>query len=312
MAEKAHTLLARHRVNIPHHYLRMLEATGDPVRIRGTLYSRYTWRGVPGRYCDVIVADAIMGHRVSPDHVVLDVTHHRPQELPPNLVLEVGTKYGKYDGAGRRRYALRQFPADQIEAIPWADLRIVEQPDPTDKSGKAGELMIVIRPREVGEVPHVDTWPQYQHVIDPENIEALFCDQGYNFYRHLDPEVVREEARRWAMEVNATGAVANWTRAEAFRAASRRLYAVSRELGWRKLTAAEKERLFFRPDEPQWQRIETILPRYAALAGNDPEVLGHVTGTGEATRRAARADCSVHWTEPDDERDAALAYEDKY
>lgn len=286
---KAHRLIARYRVALPAHYLGLLEATGDPVRIRGTKYGRYTFRGVPGRRCDVIVADSVMAHAADA-HVVLDVTDHRPQALPPHhadLVMEIGEKRGKYDGAVRRRYALRRFMPQQIDAIPWADLRIV---DTLAEGETAGEIMIVVRPRD-GSAPVVDTFERLVDSLDDYDLERIALWHGRRYYAHLAYEgEVKPAAKAWADEFRATGAAGRSTLAEANRSASRYLYRLCRELGWRKLTEAEKARLYLPDDAPQWHRIESLLPRYAALAGNP-------LGVGEATAAAAQGDGS-HWSEP--------------
>lgn len=189
---KAHETIGRYRVVIPDQYLALLESTEDPVRIRGTKYTRYTWRGVPGRLCDVIVADSLVRHKPHTETaggVVLDVTSHRPHNLPPALaetvwaaapegtVIEIGAKTGKFDGASRRRYALRWFSdRTQLEAIPHADIRIV----PSDE-----ELLIVVRPRD-GAPPIVDTFARLRGTLDGYDMERIVHWHGRRYFTHLD------------------------------------------------------------------------------------------------------------------------------
>lgn len=272
------TLLARYRVGLPAKYLTMLESTHDPVRIRGTRYQRYTWRGVPGRLCDVIVADAILSHR-DDEALVLDISDQRAQELPPaiqDVVLEIGDKAGRYDGAIRRRYALRQFSRHQLDGIPQADLRVIADED---------ELVVLVRPRAAHRQPIIDTFKRLRQTLEGYNMSAIAIWHWTRYYRHLPYDDAEAAAKAWAAEVQATGEAASWTLAEANRAASRMLYRLSRNLGWRKLTAEEKVRLDLPPDTGQWVH-ERDLPGYArpsnaiavsedpALVPYDLEVLG--------------------------------------
>ncbi|MGH8569584.1 MAG: hypothetical protein ACREXU_16655, partial [Gammaproteobacteria bacterium] len=135
------TIIARYLVHLPRRYLALLESTQDSVRIRGTRYRRFTFRGVPARRCDVIVAESLMAHRREPEEVVLEITDGAGDALGQEYaecVLEIGDKVGRYDGAVRRRYAIRVFTDhSRLIVLPRADLKIM-----ADET----ELLVMVRP----------------------------------------------------------------------------------------------------------------------------------------------------------------------
>jgi hypothetical protein len=275
MKTKAITILARYRVTLPTQYLSLLDRTHDPVRINGTRYARYTWHGVPGRLCDVIIGESVLEHR-DDEAVVLEISDMRPHKLPPDLqdvILEVGEKAGKYDRAIRRRYALRRFPRRMLDEIPRADLRV------SVFSGMGeDELTVLIRPHDGG-TPLVDTFRRLRGDLDGYDMARIIGWHWSRYYRHIPHDDASALADSWAAEVASTGEAASWTLAEANRAASRALYRLSRDLGWRKLTCEERLRLGMPADAGQWHHESELAPIY--------ERMGHPTGCGEATLRAA-------------------------
>jgi hypothetical protein len=289
---KSVSTLARYRVNLPARYLGLLERTHDPVRIRKTLYGRYTFRGVPGREVDVIIAEAALAHR-DDDAVVLEVSDQRPHQLPPALqdvVLEVGEKAGKYDGALRRRYAIRQWPRDRLDEIPWADLRILHE-DAED--GQPGALVVIVRPRDGG--PTItDQFRVLRGNLEGYDLSRIIGWHWRRYFTHLtDQDRVRAFANAWEAEVTASGEAASWTLAEANRAASRALYRLSREIGWRKLTAEERAALGFPPDAGQWQREAEVAARYSATGCGEATLMAAATGrwrTGEGDESLTEAE----------------------
>lgn len=315
--DRATHLIARYRVDLPAHYLSLLERTEDPVRIRGTRYARYTFRGVPGRIADVIVAEAIERHAYeareatlaerharTPDlSVVLDVSDQRPQALPPALadvVLELGDRAGKFDGAVRRRYALRYFSdAAAREAIPRAKLRIIREEDQDARDGR-GSLLVIVRPED-GSAPHVDDLRMLRSDLEDYALARVAGWHWRRFYPFLtDQEQMRAWCDAWAAEVQASGEANRWTLAEANRAASRALYRLARDLGWTKLTADQRAELGYPDGAGQWQRSDEVGALIARIRS-----IGSPTGCGEGTLTAA---ATGHWPALDaqDATDAEL------
>lgn len=290
---RAVTRIGRYRVTLPAAFLPLLERTEDRVRIRKTPYDRFTFRGVPGRLCDVIVAEAVLRHRHD-ERIVVEVSDQRPHEAfnlddPEfaSLVMEVGEKIGKFDGAHRRRYAVRPPPAAaELAEIPWADVRIV-----ADES----EIMLVVRPRD-GTAPIVDTFARLRTALEGYDMERIVLWHGRRYFTHLPYDELVQAAKDWGLEVTATNAAASWTLAEANRSASRFLYRLSRSLGWRKLTAREREACHMGADSPQWRNEADLARAYGDLLGYSP------TGAGEATLTAA---ATGHWPEHSEEEEYA-------
>ena len=277
--------MARYRVTLPARMQDILIRTEDRVRIRGTRYQRFVFRGVPGRHADCIVAEAIF-HHLHDNRLMLDVVDQQPQRTDfyddemPDIVIEAGEKIGRYDGAARRRYALRPMTdPQQLAATPWADIRIIDADD---------ELTVIIRPRDDA-APIVDFFPRLRASLDDYNLASIVRWHAKRWFTHLAPEEIEEIAASWEMEVKATGMAGAWTLNEANRAASRRLYKESRERGWRKLTIRERVRLGFAVDSPQW-RTEQDCARAYELVGTRLDADGYVIPWYRAIRHNPEAD----------------------
>lgn len=266
--KKTVSIQARYLVKLPAQFLSLVDRTQDPVRIHGTRYSRYTFRGVPGRLCDLIVADCLESHRQEPESVVLEISDQRPHELSPahaDLVMEIGIKKGKYDGSERRRYALRYFREKDLGGIEQADLRLVATEE---------ELLVIVRPRD-GSAPIVDTWPRLRSFQVGDDLSKIIGHHWRSWYTHLtDQEQMREFCDQWESEMLLDSRWAGYTLAEINRKASRDLYRLSRDLGYRKLTRDDKLRLGLDLYSAQWQHEDVLLPLMAARGINALNAIG--------------------------------------
>lgn len=249
--------------------LQIAEYTGDNASIRRTIYRRATLRGVPGKHVDMLIADRY--------------SHSKPELSTAWVpVLELVNKKGRYDHAVRRRYAIRPFMRQEALALPMARLRIDES-DP-----EWIEIMIV----PVDTPAIVDRFPRLRSALDDYDLQRIAGWHWRRWFTHLtDEDGTRHACDCWAAEMRASGDADQWTLAEANRSASRMLYRLSRELGWRKLTAREREKLGMSADSPQWHKTDDLSAIYADRGNYN------ATGCGEATLTAAG---QGHWPSLDD------------
>lgn len=292
------SLLGRYRVQVGDHHLRQFVQTEQVVRLRprrgpAVEYIRHTLRGVPGRHADAIIARSLM-----PGEAVLDVADYTSPVCGPGFqdcVLELGQKAGRYDGAKRRRYALRRFPRHDLEALPRAELRIIAQPAEGDEPGR---MTLIVRPWADDQAPIVDEWPMLRTDLCDYELWRVWAWQYARYYSFIGlttratdeaPSEVYTHAQSWAA-LNAEAAASDWTLAEANQSASRDLYRLARELGWRKLTRREKDRLGIDQDAPQWWRQDRLVELYAAWEHHS------ATGCGKSSLVAAS---DGHWPAAD-------------
>ena len=245
-------IVSRHTVGSLHG-LEHIEATEDRVYVRRRRCRRYTLRGVPARGADVLVDDRLI---VAEDGAV---SGPDPRDV---VVVEVCDKAGRYDGAVRRRYAV--VVAHGACAPTWP-------PTGLDISQSDGHVRVT-----VGDTS--ESWPQLRADLDDGyHLARILMWHWRRYYTHLvDDDGVRELADAWAAEHDGE----RWSLAEANRSASRELYRLSRDLGWRKLTLRERQRLQIQ-DAPQWVS-ESWYTDARQRAG-----IGSPTGCGEATLTAA-------------------------
>ena len=224
----------------------VLERTEDVVRVgRSAVCRRHTIRGVPGRVVDVLVAEDLRD----------------PARADLRIVTQVARKAGRYDGAMRDRITVRRWSAHQADRLTRADIAVT----------MTGERVTVA----------IGGWSATYRALpadlDRRSLARVMMWHWRRYYSHLDDgDEIRALADEWEQEVRELGLDERWTLAEANRAASRRLYEISRERGWRKLDARQRARY----DAPaMWVTDEWIARRRAEL--------GHPTGASEASLRGS-------------------------
>ena len=228
-----HRITCDYRLLLPE-----LEATHDPVTLPGgDRCQRYTFRGVPAKLVDVIIA---------PDD--------------GQMVLEIGRKVGKFNGAFRDRLTLRPWRSWKLEdhagKILPARLFIqrsegrsetVEQMERLAANGdgealdalhdpllEAGSELTIAVIWEGGQ--WLRTWPCLRSNLLDYDLPAIVLWHWNRYYHFLSYEDAKALADAFE---SSHPAVRGLTLAEANRAASRDLYRLARDLGWRKLTLRE-------------------------------------------------------------------------
>jgi hypothetical protein len=189
------------------------------------------------------------------------------------LVLEIGRKVGRYDGAERWRLNARywcsyrdgipvQFDAKAgtTVAIPASRLYMV----------KGTDLLMVSAMWAGGSWTH--EFPTLRSDLSEYRLGAVVVWHWQRYYRFLPPTevgAIADEftARRSQMVSDGL------TLAEVNRMASRELYRLARNLGWRKMTQSEQQR--YRLDG-QWHRVETVERRRVDM-GYPPSGCGQYT-----------------------------------
>jgi hypothetical protein len=223
-----------------------LEPTEDRVWLsKSCRCRRYVLRGVPGKLVDVLIDDR--GSDLPADH---------------DLVISVVRKAGHFDGTERDRITVRAMQQSETRYLAHAEVAVTE----TD----ASISISISRPGMRG-------W------------KGEYARLRSDLDRYCLPRIVMWHWRRYyAMlpmdEVTALADSGTWlpencpTLSEANRAASRALYRLARDLGWRKLTL--RERTVLRLDS-MWVDEATYSRAHDAL--------GHPTGCGETTIAGARS-----------------------
>lgn len=180
---------------------------------------RYSFRGVPSSRVDIVVADDVRA----------------PKDPRDIIVLEICRKTGKYSGNVRHRWVLRRLKHHQGAGLPaYSSIPVNET---------AENLHF--------EVDMGYSYPRLREQLDGYQVARIVMWHYRRYYSHLsehEPEV------RALADAFDPGDV---TLAEANRLASRCLYDLSREMGWRKLTLKEREKLG-RVDAAQWQKSERV------------------------------------------------------
>lgn len=231
--------------------LSMCESTADPVWLsRHVICDRYTLRGVPGRLVDLIA----------------DRTLLSPHDERDCVVMEIGRKTGRYDGAERLRICLRWQQGHQCRGIPEVVVGF---------TGDPGEY-VGLQAITGDDVLWGESWACLRSDLAGYDLPRVLTWHWARYYRHLDCGDVDAVATAWAEEFR--GEHPEATLAEANRSASRALYRLSRDLGWRKTTLRERTRLGI--DGPgQWYRAEWCEARKLERSA---------TGCGQYTLDAAQ------------------------
>ncbi len=266
-----------------HALRRQCEATEDVCHIPGERLHRYTLRGVPARLVDVAMPAVHDGGKP--------------------LVLEIARKFGRFDAAERARLTVRH----------WSPRNLDGSPQLRDHAGPilAGRLMIDRREgatlaagldshQAVDDGIAVDashaadstltvavlwqggywseTWGVLRSSLADYDLAAIVMWHRERYYGFLP----YDEARLLADSFEARNpGLRSLTLAEANRLASRDLYRLARDLGWRKLTLRERTRYGFGADCGQWLRVEQVERRRADLGYPSR------TGAGQYTTEAA-------------------------
>lgn len=258
------TKLKQYRVVFPSRYLDLIHMTGQGVRIRKTKYTRALFNGVPGKQCDLIIADSIAGHKYEGD-CALEISEHK-EELQDQFkediecTFEIGEKKGKYDHAIRDRYAIRRFSMHDLELLPRADLRIVLDMD-------ADELTILIRPWNNDPI-YAKTYPLSRIVGTTENVHNVIWYHIHKYFGHLkkiDRDELNSYVKSLEMEMVSTGP--DMFLSAMHQRISQFLYRLSRNQGWHKLTKEMRDRLGMCSDASQWHHESELAPLYFELRG---------------------------------------------
>ena len=259
MSRKGCKVIKRYLVSQEHAkgLLDYLESTQDYVWItKFTRCRRYTIRGVPARHVDILVDEG-------------------QSELYPNPVIEISQKTGRYDGAVRDRISLRWMRECHARALVKADMEILEYARAGKKTGRQEDWTKII----IGDWSGI--YPRLMHDPHPNAPARVITWHWRRWFSHLGWDDVENLAMFFSINVGET-------RAALHRRASRELYALSRRLGWRKLTLKERERLGL-IGEGQWHRISVCDALMSQQQGR-PDV-------SEGNSRAAQpGGCGVEWS----------------
>lgn len=231
-------------------------APGDRVYLsRNTICDRFGLRGVPRKRVDVLI-----------------------EQRGPLAVLELASKHGKFDGAERPRMTLRRYNVG-MGPLPTAKIEIL-----ADSGGIEIAILSADPAVRLAGLPWARRFATLSASIQDYNLARVVMWHWRRYYQHLPEEVVRQAADVWALTAVGRALAEEWTLARANQEASRELYRLSREEGWRKLTLREREKLGH-PEKGQWQRDETVV---AWMAAASPALIS--MGVGERTVRWAHED----------------------
>ncbi len=175
------------------------------------------------------------------------------------MAVEIGQKTGRFDGATRTQIVVRHWYSDRPEQMPpFGWLRITQE----DEQGR----FVTVSAQWAGG-SYLEHFGRLKSDLAGYDLAAIVMWHHSRYYQC----VPYEEARLLADGFKAMfPEIRGMTLAEANRLASRELYRLARNLGWRKLTLKEQRR---HGVEGQWHREE--------------EIYGSPSGAGEYTLEAA-------------------------
>lgn len=290
----------KHRFEIRAAHITLLrgecETTEDTAwigrRSQNQRLRKHTLRGVPGRLVDVLLPDTIY--------------------QTETYALEIGTKSGKYDGHLRTRITVRRWQADQYlangqvlicdedecpsglewEGLPksydsatWCVVSACWAPRTVNHDGANGLVDI-----HLDGGSWIECFPRLKSDLSGYDLPALVCWQWKRYYKFLDAETVEPAAQAFE---SLHPEIRSKTLAEANRIASRYLYRIARDLGWRKLTIRERASLAM---SAQWVRQEDVAARRIQFGFDS-------CGVGQYTREASQGREMLplaHSTNPED------------
>lgn len=265
-------LLRRVMASVGERERALIEPSEETVWIsRAYRARRYTVAGVPGRLLTIIGPE--------PGSAQWD----------GDIVCDVQTRRGRYDGAERPSLLLRPISPDDGTNGILSDVDDVDdvcellirratdgRPDP-EGVGAIVDLIgcdVSIRVATIARV--------WRHELDEDgDLSRIAGWHATRYYTHLGDsmgDAIEQATHDLLVAVRERDDI---TLAEANRIVSRSLYRASRDLGWRKLTQRERIRHGLGVDHPQWVReshLATVSPVYA----------GRATGVGDWTDAAAR------------------------
>lgn len=252
------------------------ERTEDCVIMPGgERLDRLTFRGVPARIVDVTVPQGA-----------------EASARPKRLVLEIETKLGRYDGAERQRLNVRRWSSycdDLPVQFDAAVNKLVPIPEGRVYFVRASDLLLVTVVWTGG------SWsmefPTLRSDLINYDVGKIVMWHWQNYYKFLPHEEALSVAVEFATRKEEFVS-AGLTLAEANRMASRELYRLARNLGWRKMTLRERQAYHL---TGQWHRTEDVSRRrvemgYSAYSDS---------GCGEYTIDAANGRAMRGPVEPD-------------
>ncbi len=228
-----------------------LERTEDRVWLSRTESClRHTLRGVPAKLVDVCITEKSLAERV---------------------VLEICRKKGSYDGSERWTLTLRNWSHKQKT---YMDSSSKPQPiyEGTFTVHAVPGAMVAVALWQGG------SWTQafacLRSDLKDYDLASIIMWHWKRYYQFLPFEEARALADTFEVS---HPEVRSLTLAEANRLASRDLYRLARNLGWRKLTAKDRSKYVL---DAQWVRQEVIAKRREEMGFS-------TTGCGQYTHEAA-------------------------
>jgi hypothetical protein len=214
--------------------------TGNFSKVGSDRLRIHTWKGVPGKHVDILLADHYGGR--SP------VIHYDDTgEIAESwcIVCDIGKKTGRYDGADRWRITLREMHPVTSRQFPTGEIRVEEH----------SKELVTIGIWQGG--CWAQSFPRLDYTVSQTTDRAgILIRQATDWFTHLLPaewENIRALATAWAQMPNVIACqdinlLNRW--------ASDELYAYSDCQGWVKLTLKQRERVGLSKDSPSWIRRE--------------------------------------------------------
>jgi hypothetical protein len=217
---------------------------GRPIIVKGREFGRWRLRGAGAGQFDIL---ALQGEREGLDW------------LAPTLV-EVSQRTGCYDGRERIRWLLRPAYAQHAEHVGYGPGTV----DVRRIGGLGAPHVEAVISNDDGRWTSGPIRVYTTRTVDPDGAIRIVGWHAARYYTHLQRDAVQSAEQEFAAAV----AVADtMSIGEANRLASRILYRVSRDAGWAKLTARERERLGLTYSDRQWWPRDAIEGIRMARAG---------------------------------------------
>lgn len=235
---------------------------------RQTRCRKHHLRGVPAAWLTVLIDDRWW----TPDDRPLDY-----------WCVELVDKLGRYDGFARPQIALRLLPSHTCRDYVVADLVVDRQEKMTRVAIDTGceepdSGLLGISP----EIRWSMNFQRLEESLDNYDLARIFWWHWTRYYRVPVPRRDAEErVADWLADITMQMASEPMGLAEANRHVSRWLYRLARQLGWRKLTKREQDKLGL---SGPWHREEECPLR------DDPQGRWSKSGCGRYTIESARSE----------------------